>query len=115
MTVSPDPEPHARPQVSGIRHGSLAKAYTLKKPEESVVIVFWSKAEEYAELSNYAQFPFVLDGREWPSVEHWYQAAKFTDPVVREQIRQMGHPGQAKRYAKGHADEIRGGESHQVV
>ena len=39
-------------------------------------------------LSSYALFSFELDGAEWPSVEHYYQAMKFEDEAHREKIRQ---------------------------
>jgi len=39
--------------------------------------------------SNFAAAPFVLDGKRWPTSEHYYQAAKFfqTDPDYAESIR----------------------------
>ena len=39
--------------------------------------------------SNFASAPFVLEGKRWPTSEHYYQAAKFarTDPEYAERIR----------------------------
>lgn len=39
--------------------------------------------------SNFAMAPFELDGKRWPTSEHYYQAAKFaqTDPAYAEAIR----------------------------
>jgi len=51
-------------------------------------------------LASYSRHPFELDGAEWPSVEHYYQAMKFDDPEYREQIRQAAHPEQAARLGK---------------
>ena len=48
-------------------------------------------------LSSYSKHAFELDGAEWPSVEHYYQAMKFESPEYREQIRQAGHPKDAAR------------------
>ena len=52
-------------------------------------------------LSAWSNHAFELDGAEWPSVEHYYQAMKFEDADYREQIRQAPD---AKTAAKlGHA------------
>ena len=48
-------------------------------------------------LSSYSKHAFELDGAEWPSVEHYYQAMKFENPEFREQIRQATHPKQARK------------------
>ncbi len=52
---------------------------------------------DYRFLSNFADSDVVLDGVTYPTVEHAYQAAKTTDPVVREQIRRAWLPGIAKK------------------
>lgn len=51
-------------------------------------------------LASYAKAPFELDGFEWPSVEHYYQAMKFDDAEYREQIRQAAHPADAAKLGK---------------
>lgn len=52
-------------------------------------------------LSNFYPVVVKLDGEEYPSVEHAYQAAKFLDPKIREKFRMPGlAPGQAKNFAK---------------
>ncbi len=52
-------------------------------------------------LSAWSKHAFELDGAEWPSVEHYYQAMKFEDAGYREQIRHAEHPKQAVKL--GHA------------
>lgn len=54
----------------------------------------------YRWLSNFWPVVVHLDGVAYPTVEHAYQAAKTTDPVLREQIRRLPTPGGAKRAAK---------------
>ena len=40
----------------------------------------------------------MLDGKEWPTVEHYFQAAKFADhPAYVEKIRSAATPADAKR------------------
>lgn len=54
----------------------------------------------YRFLSNFWPCRVVLDDREFPSVEHAYQAAKTTDDDVRSQIAQLPKAGDAKRFGK---------------
>jgi N-glycosidase YbiA len=47
-----------------------------------------TKLNEYKELDNRFPSPFTLDGKAWPTVEHYYQASKFpTLPEYQEEIR----------------------------
>lgn len=55
------------------------------------------ETEPYRFLSNFWPAPVKLDGVEYPTVEHAYQAAKTFDPHQREVIRGLPKPGQAKR------------------
>jgi hypothetical protein len=51
-------------------------------------------------LSNFWPARVVLDGVEYPTVEHAYQAAKTVDPAERRTIADLPTPGQAKRAGK---------------
>ena len=51
-------------------------------------------------LAAYSKHGFELDGAEWPSVEHYYQAMKFADADYREQIRTAHHPADATKLGK---------------
>ena len=46
-------------------------------------------------LAAYSRHGLELDGFEWPSVEHYYQAMKFEDEAYREEIRCTPHPADA--------------------
>lgn len=51
-------------------------------------------------LSNLSPHPFEAEGRRWPHVEAYYQAAKFPhDPERQERIRRMPGPLAGKRIA----------------
>ena len=51
-------------------------------------------------LAAYSKHAFELDGAEWPSVEHYYQAMKYSDEDYREQIRTAAHPADATKLGK---------------
>jgi ribA/ribD-fused uncharacterized protein len=51
-------------------------------------------------LSNFAAFPVVFDGVEYPTAEHAYVAAKTLDPHIRAWVRQIDTPGNAKYRGK---------------
>lgn len=48
-------------------------------------------------LSNFYPCTVILDGVEYPSVEHAFQAAKTLDLGMRQKIREAPTPGKAKR------------------
>lgn len=52
--------------------------------------------EKYAAFSNFWKIPIQLDGIEYKSLEHAYQAAKTLISQEREEIRKAMYAGQAK-------------------
>ena len=61
---------------------------------------------QYRFLSNFWKCPVVYDGLVYPTAEHAYQAAKTTDLLLRETIRSMPRPGQAKKAGSEIKDTI---------
>lgn len=60
------------------------------------------------ELDNRFPAKFTLDGKEWPSVEHYYQAMQFpTLPEFQEQIRLAATPAAAVKLAKDPTKPVR--------
>lgn len=55
---------------------------------------------EHRWLSNFWPCSVQLDGEEYPSVEHAYQAAKTLDPHERLRIRHAPKPGLAKKLGR---------------
>jgi ribA/ribD-fused uncharacterized protein len=72
-----------------------------------MVIQFFSQSETHREFSNFAPFGIDLDGAWWPTVENYYQAQKFTDPDLRQSIRQAEQPIIAKTLADENKAAIR--------
>ena len=62
---------------------------------------FNSKSASYSELSNFHLSPFMLEGKQWPTVEHYFQAQKFpADPTLQERVRAAKTALGAKRLGR---------------
>src|SRR4051794_21059815 len=72
-----------------------------------MAIHFFSQSETHREFSNFAPFPIDLDGKRWPTTEHYYQAMKFADPAFQRRIRKAEKPIIAKNLADKHRADIR--------
>jgi ribA/ribD-fused uncharacterized protein len=72
-----------------------------------MTIEFYSTQGEYGEFSNFAAFPFRLDGKTWPTSEHYFQAQKFDDAAYREKIRTATSPMIAARLGRSRKVKIR--------
>ena len=55
---------------------------------------------EYRWLSNFHRCRIIFEGREYPSSEHAYVAAKTTEESRRRYISYLSTPGAAKRYGR---------------
>jgi N-glycosidase YbiA len=62
-----------------------------------MAILFYSKSPEYGWLSNFSEHGFTLDGVRWPTVEHFYQAQKYTGTGAAERIRRADSPLKARK------------------
>ncbi|MDB5299381.1 MAG: hypothetical protein JWO87_1044 [Phycisphaerales bacterium] len=71
------------------------------------VIRFYSVADEYGCFSNFAPYPIRLDGKLWPTSEHYFQAQKFNDPPHREAIRKANSPMLAARMGRDRKKKLR--------
>src|SRR5664279_6361892 len=67
---------------------------------KEIVQPITSFAGEYSFLSNFYPALIALDGEEYPSVEHAFQAAKTDDPEERRAIRETPSPVTAKHRGK---------------
>jgi ribA/ribD-fused uncharacterized protein len=72
-----------------------------------MTIRFFSQSDTHREFSNFAPFGIDLDGKRWPTTEHYYQAQKFTDPKLQKDIRQALKPAIAKNIADKNKAAIR--------
>ena len=63
-------------------------------------VFFYAGDNEFHCFSNFHRSPIDLDGKNWPTVEHYYQAQKATSEPGQEEIRLAASPGLAKRLAQ---------------
>ncbi len=71
------------------------------------VIHFYSAAGKYGEFSNFAPYPIKLDGKRWPTTEHYFQAQKFLDSGDRESVRRAKSPMLAARMGRDRKRKLR--------
>jgi N-glycosidase YbiA len=66
-------------------------------PQEGGAVEFSSKSPSHTQFSNFYKSKIFLDGKEWPTVEHYFQAQKFSsNPEYQEKIRGASQPAKAK-------------------
>lgn len=71
------------------------------------VINFYRVSDEYGCFSNFAPYPIEIDGKRWPTSEHYFQAQKFDDPQHQEGIRREKSPMIAARMGRDRKKKLR--------
>lgn len=70
-------------------------------------IEFYREEDAYGCFSNFSPHPIELDGRVWPTTEHYFQAQKYAGTSKEEQIRLAGSPGQAAKLGRTKDGKLR--------
>ena len=70
-------------------------------------ICFYSTQDEYGCFSNFYAAPLVLQGRTWPTSEHYFQAQKFAGTPREEVIRRSRSPSIAARMGRSRKYRMR--------
>ena len=65
------------------------------------MIKFWKTREAYGCLSNFSKHSIIVDGKMYPTTEHYYQSKKFEDPVYQEIVRTLKTAREATDIASG--------------
>ncbi len=73
----------------------------------SGVIQFYAVGDEFGFLSNFAPYPIRLDGKTWPTSEHYFQAHKFAGTPYEEEIRRARSPMIAARLGRSRKHPLR--------
>ena len=69
-------------------------------PPDMLDADLFSRSDVSNDFGTFSQHSFVLEDREWPSVEHYYQAMKFDDQEHQERIRLAEHPKRARKLGR---------------
>ncbi|OCT11556.1 Swarming motility protein YbiA [Paenibacillus pectinilyticus] len=67
---------------------------------ENKVINFYETDKPYGCFSNFAKYPIEIQGKIWPTSEHYFQAQKFEGTEHEEQIRLARTPMEAARMGR---------------
>lgn len=78
-----------------------------RKEHNPTVIEFYSVVDEYGEFSNFAAYPILIDGKRWPTTEHYFQAQKFANTPQEERIRKAKTPMIAARMGRDRKQKLR--------
>lgn len=70
-------------------------------------LYFYTKSGPHFALSNFAPYGLQMEGRYWPTVEHFFQAQKFLDTAYQERIRKVSSPKEARALGQSRAVPIR--------
>lgn len=76
-------------------------------PDEDENAYYFSRSDVNEDFGSFSKHSFVLEDKEWPSVEHYYQAMKFEDQNYQEKIRSAEHPKQARKLGRSRLHKIR--------
>ena len=79
----------------------------MNSPSSNDPIYFYSKTMPFWGLSNFSPPGIEIDGFYWPTIEHFYQAKKFSDPAFRERIRLAATPKEARALGQTRSMTIR--------
>ncbi|NYZ66533.1 GTP cyclohydrolase II [Endozoicomonas sp. SM1973] len=71
------------------------------------VIRFYEPDQSYGFLSNFAEYPIIVDGVEWHTSEHFYQASKFMARDITSQIYHAATPTEAFQLSREYDRQVR--------
>lgn len=74
--------------------------------EDNNIISFTKVRLPYGWLGNMSPFPINFAGKEWCTTEALFQAMRFNDPEIQEEIRSQKSPMAAKLVAKGKVEKM---------
>ena len=69
-------------------------------PEADDNAIYFSMFDESSHWCRTSHKPFVLEDVEWPTVEHYFQAMRFSDPEHRMKIRAVESVDQLQKLSK---------------
>ena len=76
-------------------------------PEYDEDSIFFSRSDVLQEFAAWSKHAFELEGKQWPSVEHYYQAMKFKKEADQEKVRLAESPKLARKLGRSRLRKIR--------
>lgn len=70
-------------------------------------ILFYKVNDRYGIFSNFYKCGFFIDGKYWPTAEHFFQAQKFNDEALREKLRKLSSPMDAAILGRDRENPLR--------
>lgn len=69
--------------------------------------LYFSRTDVEHPFAAWSKHAFSLEDKEWPSVEHYFQAMKFQNEEYQEKIRTAEHPKKARKMGRTRFKKIR--------
>jgi ribA/ribD-fused uncharacterized protein len=91
-----------------LANNALSFADVLEPDTMPNVINFYHPTDEFGCFSNFARYSIHLDGKSWPTSEHYFQAQKFEDAHLKEQVRICKTPKMAANMGRDRKNPLRG-------
>lgn len=76
-------------------------------PVMQTVINFYNVEDAYGCFSNFSRHPITLDGKVWPTSEHYFQAKKFAGTEHEELVRAAPTPKEAAAMGRERSRPLR--------
>jgi N-glycosidase YbiA len=70
-------------------------------------MLFYRQNDPYGEFSNFSAHPFTLEGKVWPTSEHYFQAQKFAGTEHAETVRNARTPSIAAKLGRSRSLPLR--------
>lgn len=71
------------------------------------VIVFYKTGDDFGIFSNFYSSGIYAQGKYWPTVEHYFQAQKFCNELIKEKIRKFSSPMDAAKEGRSRNNKLR--------
>jgi predicted NAD-dependent protein-ADP-ribosyltransferase YbiA (DUF1768 family) len=90
--------------VTGTGNAAMSDAAS---GETNETIKFYHLHKPYGNFSNFAAYAIELDGKIWPTSEHYFQAQTFVGTSHEETVRQAATPGEAATIGRDRSRPLR--------
>lgn len=90
-----------------LKSGAMSAMSSGLFPDLDADNLYLSRSDVNEPLGTFSRHGFFLEDREWPSVEHYYQAMKFLAPEEQEKVRSAKHPRKARKWGRSRFRKLR--------